>query len=181
MTGPTPTTSTNPLAQFERFILAGDSAAEMRTEFQPVLRNAAFSKDNDSLARVLASHRKMSGIYFWVLRHGTDEYKLYIGQTKSLANRLLNYVSEFQAHSPNDYKLRIFAAFLTELAPRAVLDLYFAVKEVGDLKDAERIAIRQYRPLLNELPPPSIEAKQRLREAFEFYYRSAFQGRLDRK
>jgi hypothetical protein len=113
-----------------------------------------------------------------VLRHETKEYKLYIGQTNSLANRLLNYVSEFQAHSPNDYKLRIFAAFLAELAPQAVLDLYFAVKDVGSLKKAEKDAIRKYDPLLNQLPPPNAEAKEKLKNAFEFYYRSAFERRL---
>jgi hypothetical protein len=47
------------------------------------------------------THKKGPGIYLWVLRHETREYKLYsIGQTNSLAACLLNYVSEFQAHSP---------------------------------------------------------------------------------
>ena len=168
----------NPLARFDGFLLVGDEAGEMRSEFKPVLANATSTRD-ESLTRLLETHKKVPGIYLWVLRNETKEYKLYIGQTNSLANRLLNYVSEFQAHSPNDYKLRIFAAFLAELAPQAVLDLYFAVKDVGSLKKAEKDAIRKYDPLLNQLPPPNAEAKEKLKNAFEFYYRSAFERRLD--
>jgi len=89
----------------------------MRSEFKPVLANATLTRD-ESLTRLLETHKKVPGIYLWVLRHETKEYKLYIGQTNSLANRLLNYVNEFQAHLPNDYKLRIFAAFLAEHAPQ---------------------------------------------------------------
>ena len=92
----------------------------------------------------------------------------------------LNYVSEFQAHSPNDYdyKLRIFDAFLAELSPEAVLDLHFAVKDVGSLRVAEKSAIQRYDPLLNRLPTPNAEAREKLKNAFEFYYRSAFELRL---
>ena len=149
----------------------------MRSEFTPVLTNATLAKD-EPLRRLLETHKNVSGIYFWVLRHEAKEYKLYIGKTKSLAKRLVDYVSKFQPHSPNDYKLRIFAAFLAELAPQAVLDLYFAVKDVGSLKKAEKDAIRKYDPLLNQLPPPNAEAKEKLKNAFEFYYRSAFERRL---
>src|SRR5882762_2161660 len=167
----------NPLARFDRFRFAEGDANAMRSEFSLLLTKATFIKD-EALTRLLETHKKASGIYFWVLRHETNKYKLYIGQTNSLSNRLLNYVSEFQAHSPNDYKLRIFAAFLAELAPQAVLDLYFAVKDVGSLKKAEKDAIRKYDPLLNQLPPPNAEAKEKLKNAFEFYYRSAFERRL---
>jgi hypothetical protein len=165
------------LARFDRFVFDEGGADAMRSEFKPVLPRATFTKDQP-LLRLLDTHRNVSGIYFWVLRYDTKEYRLYIGQTNSLANRLLNYVSEFQAHSPNDYKLRIFAAFLAELAPNAELDLYFVETEVGKLREAEKDAIRRYDPLLNKLPPPSAEAKEKLRSAFEFYYRSAFELRL---
>jgi hypothetical protein len=169
----------NPLARFDRFRFAEGDADAMRSEFIPLLTKATFIKD-EPLTRLLETHKKASGIYFWVLRHETNEYKLYIGQTNSLSNRLLNYVSEFQAHSPNDYKLRIFAAFLAEFAPEAALDLYFAVTDIGRLRDAEKDAIRRYDPLLNRLPPPSAEAKEKLKSAFEFYYRSAFELRLNK-
>jgi hypothetical protein len=169
----------NPLARFDQFLFTDGDADVMRAEFKPVLTKATFAKD-EPLTRLLETHKKVAGIYFWVLRHGTNEYKLYIGQTNSLANRLLNYVGEFQAHSPNDYKLRIFAAFLAELAPDAELDLYFAQTELGKLREAEKDAIRKYDPLLNKLPSPSAEAKEKLKSAFEFYYRSVFEQRLDK-
>jgi hypothetical protein len=74
--------------------------------------------------------------------------------------------------------MRVFAGFLSEIAPEAALDLYFSATDVDCLKDAERHAIRKYDPLLNQLPPPSDEAKSRLKSAFDLYYRSSFELRL---
>lgn len=167
----------NALSGFDPFLFAANEADAMRSEFRPLLSKATFTRD-EPLVRLLETYKKVAGVYFWVLRHGTKEYKVYIGQTNSLANRLVNYVSEFQAHSPNDYKLRIFAEYLAELAPAAELDLYFAQTEVAKLKDAEKNAIQKYEPLLNKLPPPSAEAREKLKSAFDFYYRSSFQQRL---
>src|SRR5260370_38169677 len=98
----------------------------MRSEFIPLLTKATFIRD-EPLTRLLETHKKASGIYFWVLRDETKEYKLYIGQTNSLSNRLLNYVSDFQAHSPNAYNLHIFAACLAGFAPEARLGRCLAV------------------------------------------------------
>ena len=94
----------NQLARFDRFLFAKGEVDAMRNVFTPVLTNATLTRD-EPLRRLLETHNKVSGIYFWILRHETKEYKIYIGQTNSLANRLVNYVSEFQAHSTNDYKL----------------------------------------------------------------------------
>lgn len=163
----------NPLTKFDRFLLSQFERIEMRSEFEPVLTNATFARDK-SLSLLRDTHTGVSGIYFWILRNKDIEYKLYIGKTKSLANRLVNYVSEFQPHSPNDYKLRIFAQYLVELAPEAALDLYFEATDVGDLKDAEKKAIRRFRPILNQLPSPSSDAKEKLKNAFENFYRSTF-------
>ena len=167
----------NPLARFDQFLLSKSDAEAMRSEFTPVLTDATFTRD-EPLRRLLATHKKVSGIYFWIARHHSSEYKIYIGQTNSLANRLVNYVSEFQAHSTNDFKMRVFAAFLAELAPDAALDLYFSA--TSNYKAAEKPAIHKYDPLLNKLPSPSAEAKERLRHAFEFYYRSSFELRLSK-
>jgi hypothetical protein len=167
----------NPLASLGRFLLSKSDADAMRSDFTPVLANATFTRD-EPLRRLLATHKKVSGIYFWVARHESNEYKIYIGQTNSLASRLVNYVSEFQAHSTNDFKMRAFAAFLAELAPNAALDLYFSATE--SYKEAEQHAIRKYDPLLNKLPPPSAEAREALKSAFEFYYRSSFELRLSK-
>ena len=165
----------NPLARFDHFLLSKSDADAMRSEFALVLTGATFTRD-ESLRRLLTTHKKVSGIYFWVARHEAKEYKIYIGQTNSLASRLVNYVSEFQAHSTNDFKMRAFAAFLAELAPDTALDLYFAATD--SYEEAEKHAIRKYDPLLNKLPSPSVEARERLKSAFEFYYRSSFELRL---
>lgn len=163
----------NALTRFNRFLLTEADANAVRCEFTQVLTcNSTLPKD-DAVLQLLNTHNGVAGIYFWVLRQEKVEYKLYLGKTNSLAKRLLNYLSEFQAHSPNDYKLRIFGAYLAELAPAAVLDLYFATKDSGSLSEAERTAIGRYKPLLiNHLPRPNINAKKQLREAFEAYYRS---------
>jgi len=167
----------NPLARFDRFLFTKREGDAMRSEFTPVLTNATLAKD-EPLRRLLETHKNVSGIYFWVLRHEAKEYKLYIGKTKSLAKRLVDYVSKFQPHSPNDYKLRIFTAFLAELASEAALDLYFAPTDVGRLGEAETNFIKKYDPLLNPRLRPSAGAKKRLESAFEFYYRSTFESRL---
>lgn len=61
----------------------------------------------------------MPGIYFWVMRQGERVFRIYIGKTNSMSYRMQNYVGEFQPHSPNDYKLRIFRVFLAESTPGA--------------------------------------------------------------
>ncbi len=70
---------------------------------------------------------------------------------------------------------------MTELAPPGALDLYFAKKDAKDskaLSDAESGAIKRYGPLLNDLPGPSEEARNKLKEAFSLYYRSALERKL---
>ncbi len=112
---------------------------------------------------------------------GTDlavSYKLYIGKTNSLADRLNFYLSDFQPHSPNDFKLRVFASYLNEIAHSATMDLHFKSVDVRSLTEAENDAVRRYDPILNKLPQPSLDARNRLREAFELYYRSALEQRL---
>lgn len=162
---------------FERFLLHGAQASAMRAQFWPVLSGTDLEKSR-AIEQVISEFQGIAGLYFWVMRFEGAEYKIYIGKTNSLSYRLLNYVSAFQAHSPNDYKLRIFHAFLTEVLPSASLDLYFARKTLDELTSSETEAVSQYRPLLNRLPPPTADAKDHLRKAFSIYYRSAFEQRL---
>ncbi len=162
------------LRQLEAFRFAPDQAASMRSEFSLVLSGTDLSKSS-ALAEVIATHKKVPGIYFWVLRHQSNDFRIYVGKTNSLAYRLVNYVSEFQPHSPNDYKLRIFTTFTAEFAPDGAYDLYFKRTDLADLTQAENAAIAAYKPLLNQLPRASPEAKARLKEAFGDYYRSSFQ------
>lgn len=162
---------------FKYFLLEGAQAAAMRAEFQPILSGTDLIKSRQ-IIEVVSNYKGVAGIYFWVLSYENAEYKIYIGKTKSLSYRVLNYVSEFQPHSPNDYKLRIFHAFLSEFMPTATLDLYFAKKDLVTLAQAETDAINRYDPLLNKLPPPTAEARNELKKAFSLYYQAAFERRL---
>jgi hypothetical protein len=128
------------LRGFERFLLAGAQAQAMRASFKAVLTGTDLAKC-EQVDDVIATYKEVSGLYFWVMRHGAAEYKIDIGKTSSFSYRVLNYVSDFQAHSPNDYKLRIFHAFVSELLPDATLDLYFAPTDPESLASAENAAI----------------------------------------
>jgi len=162
---------------FERFLLAGGQAQSMRASFEAIFTGTDLAKC-DRVDDVIATYKKVPGLYFWVMRHGGAEYKIYIGKTRSFSYRVLNYISDFQAHSPNDYKLRIFHAFVSELLPEAALDLYFARTDLESLTSAENVAVLKYAPMLNKLPPPTIAAKDELRKAFSLYYRSLLEQRL---
>jgi hypothetical protein len=165
------------IAGFERFVLRGAQAYVMRSRFSRVLEATALAKDA-TVEQLISRYLKVSGLYFWVMRHGGAEYKIYVGQTNSLSYRVSNYVAAFQAHSPNDYKLQIFYAFMSELLPSAQLDLYFAPVVIETLDVEEKCAISEYGPLLNKLPRPTKEDRAELQRAFVTYYRSAFEQRL---
>lgn len=167
----------NPLARFAAFVLTRAEGEAVRAQFVQILSDSALSK-TESVAHAIKSYKKAAGIYFWVLRHEQTEYKIYIGKTNSLSYRLLNYISEFQPHSPNDYKLRIFHAFIRELVPGAALDLYFAEADIAVVTQAETAAIGKYNPLLNKLPSPTSDALDGLKKAFALYYQSVFEQRL---
>jgi hypothetical protein len=171
-----------------RFRLSALEAVSLRADFQLVVSDCVFTK-SVHLTNALVKYKGVPGIYFWLLRRGETEYKIYVGHTTSLSYRLTNYISEFQPHAPNDYKLRIFHAFIAETWPTAGLDLHFAAKKFGkvglaevrtQLTGAENAALAQYKPiLLNSRARATVEAKDELREAFTSYYRSAFQASLN--
>jgi hypothetical protein len=153
------------IPHFRPFSLKGP----LRGGFEPVLTSASLRRD-EHIEQALAKYKGVPGIYFWLMKYEGVSYKIYIGSTRSLSRRLLNYMSEFQAHSPNDYKPQVFLAFINELIPGATLDLYFR-REAGSLNDAETKAKHDYDPLLNDLPAPTSEAKEALKGAFSLYYR----------
>ncbi len=165
------------VSQFDwtAFVLSSEDAAHLKSEYgNPVLTMKILAQGPE-VQRLLTNYRKVSGIYFWVLVDGSNKYKIYIGKTKSLAYRVSNYVAEFQPHSPNDYKLRVFQTFVAELMPNASMELHFKRTDLADLTHAENTEIEKYqRPLLNRRGQASDEARTKLREAFEFFYRSGF-------
>jgi hypothetical protein len=167
-------------SSFAQLKMTEGQDASFRQDFPKVFLQVDLSKaDSEPIKRIIANY-KVPGIYFWVMRHGdaADLYPIYIGKAKSLSYRVQNYVSKFQPHSPNDYKLLIFQEFLAEVAPSAALDLLFAPKSADQLTRAENEAIRVYKPLLNGRLPASADARLGLQGAFKEFYRSAFEGVL---
>jgi hypothetical protein len=157
---------------WKTYLLSSEEVARLKSEYGdpiPTVKTLALSPEiQQSLVRV-------SGIYFWVLVNGSDKYKVYIGKTESLADRVSNYVAEFQPHSPNDFKLRVFQTFAAECMPNASMELHFKRTDVANLTHAENAEIEKYQwPLLNRRGQASNEARTKLREAFEFFYRSGF-------
>lgn len=162
---------------FNQFELDGAQADTLRSDFTLLLAETNLSRCS-KVDRIIAEYKQVPAIYFWVMRHGSQLFRIYIGKTNSMSYRVQNYVSEFQPHSPNDYKLRIFRAFLSEVAPGTTLDLYFSPKNLADLTQAENLAVTAFDPLLNRRQRPSVEARAVLRDAFSVYYRSAFERLL---
>ena len=166
---------TEPLLALQRFRLRGEEAVDARSEFNPILESCNLSRC-PSVTRVIAKYKQVAGIYFWTATVAGAEYKIYIGRTNSLSYRVFNYTAPFQPHSPNDFKLLVFRAFLTEIAPDSLLHLCFREVPFQDLKSEEKSAIAKYRPLLNQSRVTSAEARAQLQAAFAQFYRASFEG-----
>jgi hypothetical protein len=164
-------------AEFDLFLIRDAKAERFGKQFTPLMTGVTLIRD-DALEQVLRRYQNAAGIYFWIMAVESAKYAIYIGQANPLSRRLRNYISDFQPHSPNDYKLQIFRAFTSELSPPGTLDLYFMPTDAGALTATETAAKRFYLPLLNDLPQPAEEARQKLREAFAEYYRSAILKKL---
>jgi len=161
---------------FAQFKMGEAHIASLRRDFELLVPQVDLSRPAQ-VERIVTHYKKKPGIYFWVMRYGVadDLYSIYIGKTNSLSYRVQNYVSEFQPHSPNDFKLRIFQAFLSEVAPTAALDLLFSPKPADQLTQSENEAINAYnKPLLNRRQAATAEARLGLQSAFAQFYRSAF-------
>lgn len=169
---------TDALSAFERFRLWGAELERFRSGFAAVIDSTDLARTPELKSFVL-EYDEVPGIYFWTAVEDAAEFKIYAGKTKSLGYRVTNYTAPFQPHSPNDYKLLVFAAFLEELSPGAALRLYFKQAGVPELLEQENRVISSYRPLLNIPRSPSPEAKNQLKAAFAAYYRSSFEGVLN--
>lgn len=90
-----------------------------------------------------------SGIYLWTFT--TDRpHRLYVGKAKSLRRRISDYLRDFQIMCPNDFKIKIFNAFLTqELGETPSYDVYFKSCEPSELVSLEEKYIKKFNPILN--------------------------------
>jgi len=165
--------------EFSMFKMSEDQQSLMKKDFEFVLANVDFSR-TEQFERVVAHRKQASGIYFWVMRHNESEslFRIYIGKTKSLSSRLQNYFGEFQPHSTNDFKLRVFQSYMSTVAPSAALDLIFSPKREEQLVRAENEAIKIFDPLLNRRQLATADSRAALQNAFSVFYRSALDGLL---
>ena len=168
---------TDPLSALDRFQLIATEADSLRAEFVHLVESNDLSR-TERVSQIISDYKKVAGVYFWTMRLDGREFKIYIGKTNSLGYRAYNYTAPFQPHSPNDFKIQVFRAFISELAPSAQLNLYLARTDLADLTAAEKTAIAKYGPLLNMPRSPSPEAKAALQAAFSAFYRSSFEGVL---
>lgn len=160
-------------AGLENFAFTEEQKASLEGTFDQVLTGSKLHVDELKSSRI-AAFKKISGVYFWVMRWDDRMFRIYIGKTKDMLYRFDNYVSGYQPHSPNDFKMQIFRSFITKTIPNAALDLYFIKTEAEHLTKSENEAIRLYLPLLNKRSQPTTETREKLRDAFIEYYESSF-------
>ena len=161
---------------FAQFKMSEAHISSLRRDFELLVPQVDLSRPTQ-VDRIVTHYKKKPGIYFWVMRYGDadDLYSIYIGKTNSLSYRVKNYVSAFQPHAPNDFKLRIFQTFLSEVVPTAALDLLFSHKSADQLTRSEKEAIDAYnKPLLNRRQVATADARVGLQNAFTQFYRSGF-------
>jgi hypothetical protein len=159
-----------------RFQLTPGEAADVRREFALA---ASSVKLHDVAPGIRRSVPAVSGCYFWTMRGGNAEYKIYIGRTRSLRTRLKDYTNAIQIHAPNDYKLRFFQEFIHQMDSAAEFDLYVMQVPESDFKAKETELVRRFQPFVNFLRPPTAEDRARIQHGFRQYYEDAFRHRLD--
>ena len=102
----------------------------------------------DLKSAAFASLNNQNSVYFWRMRHGGEEYKIYVGRTKSLPRRLREYRNKFQPGVPNDFKLRHFQSWAYDKFPGSLLDLYATLRD--DNQAVVKEVWRKTKPFINE-------------------------------
>ena len=95
------------------FVLTATDATALASEFTRLAQNV----DLYAVESLLPSLSTESGCYLWLLCHEGSQFKVYLGGTRSIRRRVKDYGLEFQLHSPNDFKLRLFYSFMAEWWP----------------------------------------------------------------
>lgn len=162
-----------------RYHLSREDRATIDADFGLVCLDANLvAREKGDIGRSGGTELAVPGIYFWTVVIASATYNIYIGKTSSLKRRMNDYAKEFQPHSPNDFKLRIFQQAIFEHAPDAVFQLRFRPASLGDCTRLETETVRNFLPLLNERSVPSAETREAFRNAFEEFYRSGFEELL---
>lgn len=154
------------------------SSHELLTQFELVCKNASLITPNQTDIGIAdGSHWDLPGVYLWsVVTENTpaSEHVVYVGKTKSFRRRIKEYRREFQAHSPNDYKLQVFQHEVQKRDTHATFRLYFRALPAGEITVAENEAVSRFNPMLNQRASISSEARADFKSAFEKYYAAGF-------
>jgi hypothetical protein len=162
------------------FILNEAQRIGIEAEFALVLSDARLvGRSKDDIRHAIPKiYDDVPGIYFWIMGIGPHLYRIYVGKTKSLERRVADYMKDFQAHSPNDYKIRIFQQAICEKEPSAGFRLYFERASLDTYTSLETQAVQRYDPLLNRRASVSPAAREAFKNAFEAFYRAGFEAVL---
>lgn len=164
----------------ERFRLSEEKQNIISSQFVLVLEDANFTtRSQEEIMQSLGGKHNRLGVYFFVLTIGSFRYGLYIGKTKSITRRVQDYLYNFQAHSPNDYKIRVFQQMVLEKVPEAQFSLYFRDTDLKTYTALEKELIEQFNPIMNKRAIAGQGARVAFREAFEKYYRAGFEELLN--
>src|SRR6266581_8932755 len=144
----------------ERFRFEPSQLEAVKSQFQ---RIASAVRLHAIEANIRGAVPRASGCYFWTLRLSEAEYRIYVGRTRSMWKRFSDYANEIQIHAPNDYKLRFFQELVFETEPSASFDLYFMAVPEDHFKRREAELIREFKPFINYLRPPTSEDRKRIR------------------
>ena len=158
----------------EKWVLSSTQSTHFLAQYHLVLSNSQLWQP--AVLRPIANaHLGLPAIYFWVLEHHGQKHRIYVGKTKSLGYRILNYASAFQPHSPNDFKLQVFHKFSQEHYADSKLSMHYTPSRVDELTAQENKEIAFFDPLLNSRLRPSGQTRRHLEQAFVAYYRSGFE------
>jgi len=151
----------------EEFLLTREEKIAMQGPFSRCLESVDISCISKETILELDD---FSGCYFWTMLADKKEYKIYIGRTRSIRNRVKDYSKGFQLHSPNDYKIQFFQEFINDNFCNVCLDLYFMKLPIKETSEREAKLIRTYKPLINDRMQTSIEDKNAVKDAHRQYY-----------
>lgn len=149
----------------------------LKTEYLLIIENVNLSAiDKNNLEKITDNY----GVYFWLMNYENQPYKIYIGKTKDLKRRINEYKSNFQIHSPNDFKLRFFQDFMNKYLNSSSLDLYFMKCQKDDYTEKETNAINLFNPIINVKSQTSDKIKDKMRQCFQEYYEDTFLNKLNK-
>ncbi|ENJ1793123.1 hypothetical protein AB0557_004337 [Vibrio parahaemolyticus] len=174
-------------SKFDKFKFTDEMVVSLNANFKLVAKNVNLmdvTKSDIELEichSLQYDHCNVTGVYFWVMEIESQQYRIYVGKTKSLSRRLSDYFNNFQIHSPNDYKLKFFQDYVLDLHHRAKFELYFMPCDISEYTQNETKMVNKFTPLINERARVSQDTKDKMKQAFQEYYVSVFEAKINKQ